>query len=133
MDAGSRRRLLEAISGLAMTLAPFAFPLDAGAKKHKKKKRAGLCPTVSSPPLTCAQTCPSDCDNCYIRPGASTQCGNDIIVVCGRPCSSDNDCEAGSGFPFCVSQVINRATGAITNACGTNPPSGFCHAISACG
>lgn len=108
-----------------------ALNVDAKKKRHKKRKKRKSPPTVpaSPPPApTCVETCPSPCGFCFIRPAAPPMCGNGHVTFCTEPCTSDNDCTAAR--PFCVSQVVNRATEAVTNVCPT--PGGFCSKLDAC-
>ena len=136
LDARSRRRLLSALPGAAIAVGPLALQAAAKGKKHKHKKPCPTCPTgqdcptCPSPPpaLTCPATCPSICDFCYVRPQATTLCGNAGITLCDTPCSSDANC--GGGPPFCVSQVVSRATGETFDACPT--PGSFCVSIPSC-
>jgi hypothetical protein len=92
--------------------------------------QGGACLPVAPPAPTCAQTCPSTCVACFVRPAASTMCGDASESACDEPCSSDTDC-IGSTAPYCVSQLVNRATGTVSNACASGPGA-FCTAIADC-
>jgi hypothetical protein len=134
-ETRSRRRLLSTLSGATLAVGSFAFPVDAKRKKHKKKPCPDCptcqeCPTCPSPPppLTCAQTCPTICHFCYVRPGATTLCGDAGLTLCDTACTSDADC--GGATPFCASQTVNRTTAEVVDVCTT--PGAFCVSIPGC-
>jgi hypothetical protein len=113
-DVRWRRRLLNTLSAAAVAFAPLTVLVDAEAKKRKNKKKK------KKRSQNCAASCPSDCEYCLIRPGATTICGTGFSSDC-IPCSSDTDCLADPPvFPYCVSQVVKRATGV---------PEGFCEPV----
>jgi hypothetical protein len=106
IEIRSRRIVLGALSGAA-ALSPLTFRSDAAAKKCKRKKKH----KKPSPP-TCAESCPSNCVYCFIRPGAPTLCGDGLSINCSSTCTSDQGC-IGTMQPYCASQYVNRMTGEV--------------------
>jgi len=122
--APSRRRLLSAASAF---FAPLTLLSTTEARKHKKRKRKNknrqcpdcpICPSPPAPP-TCAGSCAETCQFCFARPQASMICGESYSqTTCGTAsCSSDADCVGVSNTPYCVSHVIERATGSTFPIC----------------
>jgi len=114
----SRRGLSRLLGGLALG-APLALlerrEVAAGHSRCRSPK--------------CAQSCPSLCHFCFIRPHAPTMCGgNDGGSNCDAVCVSDADCP--TVLPFCVSHLVERATGDVYDICPNSPA--FCVSISAC-
>jgi hypothetical protein len=112
LAACSRRRLLVA----AAAFAPLTVISDARSKKKRRKQKNSSCLACPEcpPPLTCAQTCPSSCFNCFIRPGAPTLCGGGGAANCATPSTSDQDCLQNSpAQPYCVSHRVVRSTGEV--------------------
>lgn len=105
IDLRSRRMLLGALSS-AVALSPLTFRSDVAAKKCKRKKKH------KKPSPTCAQSCPSNCVFCILRPGAPTLCGHGLSINCSSTCTSDQGC-IGSMQPYCASRYVNRATGEV--------------------
>lgn len=153
MDSGTRRRVLGGVTTLApvgLLMSVFSTESAASIRRHRvheqrkkrKKQPCQACPTCPPPqppptpppvppPLTCAQSCPGICASCYIRLGAPAQCGDSAGIACTRPCSSDADCAGFSPpIPYCVAQVVNRATGVVSSICPT--PGAFCIDIDKC-
>lgn len=133
----SRRRAVRLLGGAALGSAlGWRGVAEAGAKKkRKKKKKTQACPPPPPPPpsLTCAETCPSACAICFMRPGAPTMCGGaQSDTECAQPCSSDNDCA--SPHPFCTLPLrVSRAGQPTAPVCPNHPtPAGFCTQIPAC-
>jgi hypothetical protein len=110
----SRRRTMQGL-GLGVLAALVTGLHDALAKnnnkkkkRRKRKKRKNKKEKDSSPP-TCAEQCAEGIDNCFERAADSTLCGNNFNTQC-TSCSADQDC-VGSAFPYCVDEIIVRATG----------------------
>jgi hypothetical protein len=101
---------------------------EARKKGKNGKKSPRDYPVLPTAP-TCPQACPGACTLCFVRPGAPTMCGNPGREGCTTPCSSDADCGA---EPFCVSQIVSRASREVFAACSTKPGA-FCTSIPACG
>jgi hypothetical protein len=129
----SRRAALRTTLG-GLTVAALGRLSAAPARSAKKKTRKKKCPDCPNcptcpPALTCQQTCPDVCGFCWVRPGTTTLCGQAGLVDCDQPCASDADCP-NAGRRFCVSQLINRATGEVVDNCPT--PGGFCSSSPSC-
>jgi hypothetical protein len=109
----SRRRTMQGL-GLGALAATVTGLHDALAKNNKKKKRRkrkkrkNKKEKNSSPP-TCAEQCAEGIDLCFERTVDATLCGNNFNTQC-TSCSADQDC-VGSAFPYCVDEIIVRATG----------------------
>ena len=117
----SRRGLTRLLGGLALG-APLAL---LGRREAAAGRRR--CPSLS-----CAQSCPGACKFCFIRPHVPKMCGDEggISTCAGSICASDADCSS-TAFPFCVSRVVDRATGQAQDVC-TGQPGAYCTSIPAC-
>jgi len=116
-------------------------PMPAGTTCTGGTCQGGDCvPTAASPPPpplpapTCAETCPSACGFCFLRPGAPALCGDSGDFNCLDPCASDSDCLGKTLTPYCVSQTVQRDTGGSRPVCPPqfSTPGGFCSGVNKC-
>jgi hypothetical protein len=142
----SRRAALATVLGGSLGLLGLAGTTAKNQKKGKKKNknggsRTGQPPSPPSPPSlpsppspsapSCAETCASPCAHCLTRAAGPPLCGDGYGMDCGKPaCSSDNDCSAVPGRPYCITGGVDRPNGNPFSACGDS--SGRCASIIAC-